>query len=162
MIDDDQVPLFKAAKQVLESWGIGPIRQPSTLAPKRPDIEDAVVAEVRFSSTSINGSFRGLVSRSQVEKIVSGMLGPNERIDTTILNDAVGELINTICGNYLTEAFGSKISFKLDSPKNLSPADWKLPVGGKTVPGLTETSITLAHDNSIIILVAEYLKPTLA
>lgn len=163
MIDDDQVPLFKAAKHILESWGIGPIRPPvSSSSPPVFDVGDAVVAEVRFSSKSINGSLSGLVSKSQFEKIVASMLGPNEKVDVSLINDAVGELINSITGTYLTEAFGSKIAFKLEAPRNINPADWKLPSGGRAVPGLTETNISLMHDGRVIVLAAEFLRPMLA
>ena len=163
MIRDDQVPLFKAVKYVLESWGLGPIRPPATSTAVQPvEIADAVAAEVKFSSTTINGSLSGLVSRSQFEKIVAAMLGPNEKVDVSVIKDDAGELFNTITAHYLLEAFASKINFTLETPRSIAPEDWKIPEGGRNVPGLVQTSIALVHEGSSIILAAEYLKPTLA
>lgn len=161
MISSEQVPLFKAAKYVLESWGLGPIRPPADdAAAETPPAEDSIAAEVKFSSSTIYGSVAGLVSKTQFEKIVQEMIGPDEIVDVTLLKDAVGELINTIAGNYLTEAFGSKIQFELAPPRNIPPEEWN---GSRrcsaAVPGLVETSITLQHDGSAIFLSAEYLKP---
>ena len=69
--------------------------------------------------------------------VAANMLGLDAADDARLVQDALGELANVVCGNLLPELAGRAAVFHLDAPRAAAPAE--PPAGSAAAPALALT-----------------------
>jgi hypothetical protein len=114
-----------------------------------PPLEDCFEASISFT-----GPMRGAVSLIMPESLcaeaAAGALGtePGDKFAGGHGRDAAGELVNMVCGQFLTACAGESAVFQLSSPavKTIAPGQW----GGFLVSG--NSAVMTVDDKPVIIL----------
>lgn len=91
------------------------------------EIDDGFKATVNFSGHA-SGSLRMLASRATCQELAANVLGVDEEdIDDAAARDAMGEMLNVLCGNILTELAGENPIFDLTPPavEAAGAGDWE-------------------------------------
>ena len=91
------------------------------------DIGDGFKAAVNFSGHA-SGNLRLQASRATCQELAANVLGVDEEdIDDAAARDAIGEMLNVLCGNILTELAGADPIFDLSPPtvEAAGAGDWK-------------------------------------
>jgi len=92
------------------------------------DSESFISAEMTFSG-HLAGSIELIVPSELTRKLAYNILGldDNDKIDQGGYDDALKELLNTICGRMLTSTFGEEAVFDLHVPltSQLNNSQWE-------------------------------------
>lgn len=113
-----------------------PVAPASLILPEGPGVR----ASISFVGASLNGSIELLCPQSLCGELAANILGVEaEEIESeTDAEDALKEVLNIACGQFLTRCYGSGPVFTLSLPC-LEPAtteEWKSWVGQAEVLGL--------------------------
>jgi chemotaxis protein CheY-P-specific phosphatase CheC len=109
--------LINKSAEVLERWGLFLVdRAEDSLAIFESNLP-FYLAELKFKGC-VEGTYQVLSQKNFAEILVSNLLGEqnNEDQDQTI-KDALGELVNVLSGNLLTEQYGDEEVFDLTPPE---------------------------------------------
>lgn len=97
-----------------------------------PDSALAAVGPFQRAAIAFTGPRQGILevaaTRSLTLELITNLLDldPENEDATSATADALGELVNVICGQFLTAAFGSRAVFRLSIPEigGLDEAAW--------------------------------------
>ena len=81
-----------------------------------PD-EPFLVASIRFDGI-VSGCYRLLCQRPFAELLTSNLLGMDDEVNESQMNDALKEMINVLTGNLLTQTYGEDTVFTLTMPES--------------------------------------------
>lgn len=101
----------------LEDWGMALVEQTENSPEIFPGREKQYVGVTHFKGV-MNGTIGVLCERSFMENLCRNLLGLDydEEVTEENCKDAITELINVFCGNFLTEAYGEDTVFELVFP----------------------------------------------
>jgi len=110
--------LYEVATEVFETQAFAFVE-----SCEKEDIEnhhttDYIVASIDFSGPS-EGTLHLLISQNGGKELASNLLGVEPFSDDAIESapDAVGEMLNVICGQFLTTHYGTSSVFNLSIPQ---------------------------------------------
>ena len=83
-------------------------------------------AQIQYAGEGRKGILRVWAGVGMVRTLAANMLGLEEDDESGAIQigDALAELLNTIAGNVLTDAWGNALVFHLDIPVKLDAAGW--------------------------------------
>jgi len=96
-------------------------------ADARPDVDwKPIGAQIHYVGDDRKGALRVWADVAMVRTLAANMLGLEEDDPSGAIQigDALAELLNTIAGNVLTDAWGNALVFHLDIPAKLDAAGW--------------------------------------
>lgn len=126
---------------------------PAEIAPADAAVEGNLCAAMDFSG-EFAGTIAMMVDESIASSLAANMLGLDEGDPLARLRngDALGEILNMICGNLLPEIAGSGPVFNLGSPRPLTGGEYAALVGGFKGEKLTRLAFTVEERQAEIVM----------
>ena len=111
-------PLHDVTVRILEDWAMMLVED-SSVTPELFEKDKPFI----FSSIEFSGEFNGIIGitfqKPFIVQIARNVLGISEDQEPSAaeINDAAAELANVVTGNFLTEAYGEDLAFKVVAPR---------------------------------------------
>ncbi len=140
MSDEIAEVLHSVAEQTFEQLAfLFPVPEDMAQVPADPESSGV---RVRFSGP-LEGELILSVSTASLPELVRSMLGldDDDAVDAGLQHDALGELLNVVCGNLLPEIADSKAVFDLAAPELLEPGPPDQALAGRSPQGRARMSL---------------------
>ncbi len=112
---DHKEHIRAVAARVLEDWSMFMLdEQPSELSIFETD-DIFFCSQLKFKGP-VNGSYVVICQKPFMLSLANNLLGENGNVSDQDQADALGELVNVLCGNMLTEVYGTDVVFELTPP----------------------------------------------
>ena len=146
-----QSELFRTAVSTFEDLGFM-FLQPETDEDSRNSPVEAVVS-VTFEGP-VRGSLFLAVYGNLLPTLVANMLGEDGAFSNSQLCDALGEIANVICGNFIPLMAGRTSVFRISSPRVVKTEEWMCCMGDPSIAqvrvlmekGYADLMLTLERD----------------
>ncbi len=106
----------EVSTRILEDWGMMMVEPGSPEIGAFEQENPMLITSIEFKGV-VGGKYTILCQQSFAEALSHNVLGSDKEIATEDIEDALRELANILCGNMLTECYGSDVVFDLGRPE---------------------------------------------
>ena len=112
---DTKEAIISVAARILEEWGLMMVEPcEASIEVLRTD-EPVYLTTIEFRGV-VRGRYDIIAQRQFASTLAQNVLGSEIEIDDGVIEDALKELANVLCGNMLTECYGADVVFELTPP----------------------------------------------